>query len=69
MMPDMVNLIGALGFPIAMCLLVCWYVYKKDISHKEEIDKLSEAVNAQTLSIQKLVDRIDKLIGGTTNAD
>lgn len=68
-MTDAVNLIGTVGFPIAMCLIVCWYVYKKDVSHKEEIDKLSEAVNAQTLSIQKLVDRIDKLIGGYNNAE
>lgn len=68
-MTEAVNLIGTVGFPIAMCLIVSWYVYKKDVSHKEEIDKLSEAVNAQTLSIQKLVDRIDKLIGGYNNAE
>lgn len=57
------SLISATGFPIAMCLIVCYYVYSKDKSHKEEIDKLSDAVNKQTLSIQSLIDKIDCLIG------
>lgn len=63
-MDNIVNLIGSVGFPIAMCLIVCYYVYNKDKSHKEEIDKLSDAVMDQTLSIQKLIDKIDQLIGG-----
>lgn len=66
-MNEVVSLIGTVGFPIAMCLIVCWYAYKKDSSHKEEIDKLSDAVHAQTLSIQRLVDKIDLMIGGTSS--
>lgn len=62
-----VDFIASTGFPIAMCLIVCFYVYTKDKSHKEEIDKLSEAVNNQTTNIQRLIDKIDQLIGGVKN--
>lgn len=54
--------IGTLGFPIVMCLLLGWYVYAKDKTHSEDINKLSEAVNAQNTNIQKLVDRFDILL-------
>lgn len=62
-----VDVIASTGFPIAMCLIVCFYVYTKDKSHKEEIDKLSEAVNDQTTNIKRLIDKIDLLIGGVKN--
>lgn len=67
-MEQIESLIAATGFPIAMCLIVCYYVYIKDKSHKEEIDKLSDAVNKQTMSIQKLIDKIEQLIGGNNDA-
>lgn len=67
-MEQITNLIATTGFPIAMCLIVCWYVYIKDKGHKEEIDKLSDAVNKQTMNIQKLIDKIEQMIGGNNDA-
>lgn len=67
-MEQITSLIATTGFPIAMCLIVCYYVYIKDKSHKEEIDKLSDAVNKQTMNIQKLVDKIEQMIGGNNHA-
>lgn len=67
-MEQITSLIATTGFPIAMCMIVCYYVYIKDKSHKEEIDKLSDAVNKQTMSIQKLIDKIEQLIGGNNDA-
>lgn len=68
-MDTIVSLISSVGFPIAMCVVVCYYVYKKDTDHKAEIDKLSDAVNQQTLNIQRLIDKIDRLIGGDNHAE
>lgn len=67
-MEQIASLIATTGFPIAMCLIVCYYVYIKDKSHKDEIDKLSDAVNKQTMNLQKLIDKIEQMIGGNTNA-
>ena len=61
-MQEVETLITTVGFPIAMCLLFAWYIYKrderdtaKDLEHKEEIDKLSEAISNNTIVIEKLL--------------
>ena len=52
--------IGTLGFPIAVCLVCFWYINKREEQHKDEIKKLSDAINNNTIVMQKLVDRIDR---------
>lgn len=52
--------ITTVGFPIAMCLLLFWYIREQSDRHKEEIGKLSEAVNNNTLIIQRLTDILDR---------
>ena len=67
-MENIVTIISSLGFPIAMCIFVCWYVMKQNenyradtkemqMSHKLEIDKL-------TKSIDKLCDKLDEYFKG-----
>lgn len=53
--------VSTLGFPIAVCLICFWYINKREEQHKEEVTKLSEAINNNTIVMQKLVDRL----GGT----
>lgn len=61
--------IGTVGFPIVCCLLLFWYVNKRETSydskideltirHSEEVSKLVEAVNNNTLVMQRLLDRL-----------
>lgn len=65
------TLVGSLGFPIVACIGLGWYVkYMTDTNrsdmtemrkeHKEEMTKMTEAVNNNTIVIQKLIDKIDK---------
>ena len=51
------QVISTLGFPIAVCLICFWYINKQEEQHKQEIDKMAEAVNNNTLVIQKLLDK------------
>lgn len=64
------TVIGSLGFPIVACLGIAWFFakvndnYRSDIkemnaSHKAEIDKMTEAINNNTIVIQKLIDRME----------
>lgn len=53
------NLITTIGFPIAVCLICFWYINKMQESHKSEIDKLSEALQNNTIVMQKLVDKLE----------
>ena len=65
------QIIGTLGFPIVACCAMAYFFarvndnYRNDIkeiqsSHKEEIAGMTEAINNNTLVIQKLVDRMDR---------
>ncbi len=67
---DFLQLISNVGFPIAMCMLMSYYITQNAKSHKEEIDKMTEthkqeindlaqAVNNNTLVLQKLLDHFD----------
>lgn len=59
MLNDMVSVISTLGFPIAMCLILCFYVNKINESHKAESKDFAEALNANTVVLQKLCDKLD----------
>lgn len=53
------QLISNLGFPIA-CVLGMFYMWNKEREeHKAEMQKITEAVNNNTMVIQKLIDNLD----------
>lgn len=67
---DWMSLISSLGFPVVACIAMGWYVklqttnYREDvkqlqIQHKEEIASVTEALNNNTLVLQKLCDKLD----------
>ena len=53
------QLISTIGFPIAVCLICFWYINKMQETHKSETHELSEALNNNTIVMQKLVDKLD----------
>lgn len=59
MLNDMVSVVSTLGFPIAMCLILCYYVNKINESHKAESKDFADALNANTVVLQKLCDKLD----------
>lgn len=54
------TLIGSLGFPIVCCIVMFLQLNKTSEMHKEEIDKLSEAVNNNTNVMNQLIAKLDK---------
>lgn len=60
-MNDVITAINTVGFPIVCCLILAYLVYKMNVSHKEEMNQLKEALNQNTLVIQKLSDKLDNL--------
>lgn len=70
-MNDIVSIISAVGFPIvaavACGMFIKWQYTEnaKQIDemrkeHKEEVSKMTEALNNNTLALQKLIDKLDK---------
>ena len=54
-----VQIITTVGFPIAMCIALLWYVVKKDAEHKTETSQFVQALNSNTLVLQKLCDKLN----------
>lgn len=52
-MSEWVQIVSTIGFPIAMCLMLCWYIYT---TQKE----LNATINKNTLAIEKLAEKLDK---------
>ena len=68
---EIITLITNLGYPIVLSVILLKYIQRREDQHdadrkeeqqqhKQEIDKLSEAVNNNTLIMQKLIDKLDK---------
>ena len=53
-----INAISTVGFPIVMCLILLYVVNKQNEEHKEEMAKITESLNNNTLVIQHLTDTI-----------
>ena len=62
--------IATVGFPIVMCLLLIWYIKDtnektseniKEITakHLEETKEFTEALNKNTLVLQRLCDKLE----------
>ena len=54
-----INLIKDLGFPIAGCIAMFWLNNKQVEQHKEEMAKVTDALNNNTLALTELRDRLD----------
>lgn len=64
---DLLSVISTVGFPIACCVAMMWYVKYSTDQNREEIARLNEqhnqemkevttAINNNTLALQKLCD-------------
>lgn len=50
--------VSTIGFPIVMCLVLIWYIRELTESHKSETAQFTEALNNNTLALQKLCDQL-----------
>lgn len=56
---DIITAICTVGFPIVAYGALFWYVLKKDTEHKTEVEKMTEAINNNTIALTKLIERLD----------
>ncbi len=56
----LIQLVGSLGFPIVACGALFWRMIKSDEQHKEEMNKMSEALNNNTSALVKLTEKLEK---------
>lgn len=53
------SLIGTVGFPIVMCLLLWHRMEKQDEQHKEEMNNITAALNNNTQALTELSTKLE----------
>ena len=54
-MNSVIELVTRLGFPIAVCIGLAWYILKKDKDHTKEVEKLGRSIDNNTKVITELI--------------
>ena len=57
-----ISLISNVGFPVAVCIALCYYTEKQNERHESETDKLNETVQSNTKVLTELCTLIKTLI-------
>ena len=52
------QIISTLGFPIAMCVALFWYMIQQRKQHEEESEKWQQALNNNTAILTKLYEKL-----------
>lgn len=55
-----ISAIGSLGFPIVMAIVMVWMFIKFTDNYRADVKSMVDAVNNNTMAIQRLIDKIDK---------
>lgn len=54
-----ITAISTVGFPIAFCVLMFWYMIKQMDAHKEEISQLKDVIAENTIALTAIKQLID----------
>ena len=54
-----ITAISTVGFPIVVAGAMFWKMNKQDDDHKEEMQKVTEAINNNTIALTKLIDKLE----------
>ena len=57
-MDEIIQIIQTLGFPIAVAVAMFWQNNKLQEQHKEEMAKITEALNNNTIALIELKDKL-----------
>lgn len=58
-MNDIAQLVSTVGFPIVMCLVLLYEMQEMSKSHKEETTSLKDALNNNTIVLEKILTKLD----------
>lgn len=58
-MNDVAQVIATLGFPIAMCVILCWYINKRDERTDKTLGTLTAAITDLSQQIRDLLRKED----------
>lgn len=59
---EIVSLVSNVGFPVAVCIALFFYMEKQNERHQQETDKLNETVQSNTKVLTELCTLIKTLV-------
>lgn len=59
-MMDITQIVSTVGFPIAAYVAMFWYMIKQTDAHKEEMETVKEALNANTAALIELKSYLER---------
>lgn len=54
-----VQVIQSVGFPIAMCLALAWYVKYQQDENKKTLENLTTVLNNNTIALTKISEKLE----------
>lgn len=54
-----VQVIQSVGFPIAMCLTLAWYVKYQQDENKKTLENLTTVLNNNTIALTKISEKLE----------
>lgn len=55
---QLLTLVGNYAFPICCCIYLFWSISKEREAHKDEMDKVTEALNNNTIALTKIEELV-----------
>lgn len=56
-------LINSAGFPVAMCVILCWYIKKQQEDNKEMMEGFMNTLAEYNLKLEALTQKINEIVG------
>ena len=53
-----IDFIQSVGYPIAMSMIMLWYMIKEKESNKQQNDAMIEAINNNTIVLTRVVEKL-----------
>ena len=61
------QMIQTVGFPIAMCLALAWYVKYQQDENKKTLENLTTVLNNNTIALTKISEKLEGMNNERTN--
>lgn len=64
---EMLDVISSVGFPIAMCLVLLWYINKKDEQYLTQLAKIEQEVDETRTQTTEALTKVNTALINNTN--
>ena len=64
---EIVDIISSVGFPIAMCLVLLWYINKKDEQYISQLAKIEQEVDETRAQTTEALTKVNTALVNNTS--